>query len=451
MSNTLTKKTKLSFGIGAIGKDMVYAIVSAFLLYYYNTVLGISASFTGVVFMLARVFDAFNDPIMGVIVEKTNTKMGKFRPWILTGTILNAFVLYAMFNVPTSLAGSKLLIYAGTAYVLWGVTYTIMDIPYWSMIPAITDNTKDREDVSVIARMFAGFGSAIPTVLTPIIVPILGSGNEREGYGRFALIIAIIFVIAIIITVINVKEVAKVTNKTNSVKDMMSALLRNDQAIIVVVAIIAFNASLYLTQQLAIYFFKFDIGNEGYYSVFAAVGGAIQLLAMSLFTAFRKKFNRIQIFIGAVAASFFGYVMMFILGCRGVKSLIPLLISAGFIFFGFGLVTVLTTIFLSDTVDYGEYKNGRRDESVVFSLQTFVVKLASAVSALIAGVGIDLIRLDTNLTVQSDKTLLGLRVIMLIVPMIGILITMFYFKNKYKLTEERVEEIKEQLNSNTNV
>ena len=256
MDNKLTKKTKFSFGIGAIGKDMVYAIVSAFLLYYYNTVLGISATFIGVVFMAARIFDAFNDPIMGIIVEKTNTKMGKFRPWILTGTILNAFVLYAMFNVPESLHGKGLLIYAALAYVLWGVTYTIMDIPYWSMIPAITDNAKDREDVSVIARMFAGFGSAIPTVLTTIIVPILGKGNERAGYGRFALLIAIIFVIAIIITVLNVKEAAKVSNKTNSVKDMVSALVRNDQALIVVVAIIVFNASLYLTQQLALYFFN---------------------------------------------------------------------------------------------------------------------------------------------------------------------------------------------------
>lgn len=445
MSNTLTKKTKLSFGIGAIGKDMVYAIVSAFLLYYYNTVLGISASFTGVVFMLARVFDAFNDPIMGVIVEKTNTKFGKFRPWILTGTILNAFVLYTMFNVPKSMTGSNLLTYAAIAYVLWGVTYTIMDIPYWSMIPAITDNTKDREDVSVIARMFAGFGSAIPTVLTTIIVPILGNGDEREGYGRFALIIAIIFVIAIIITVMNVKEVAKVTNKTNSVNDMISALLRNDQAIVVVVAIIAFNASLYLTQQLALYFFKFDIGHDGYYSIFAAVGGAVQLLAMSMFTLFRKKFSRIQIFIGAVLASFIGYLSMFMLGCMGIKNLIALLIPASCIFFGFGLVTVLTTIFLSDTVDYGEYKNGRRDESVVFSLQTFVVKLASAVSALIAGVGIDLIGLQTDAISQSNTTLIGLRVLMMIVPMIGIVITMFYFKKNYKLTEEKVEEIKEQL------
>lgn len=449
MDNKLTKKTKFSFGIGAIGKDMVYMIVSAFLLYYYNTVLGISATFIGVVFMAARIFDAFNDPIMGIIVEKTNTKMGKFRPWILTGTILNAFVLYAMFNVPESLHGKGLLIYASLAYVLWGVTYTIMDIPYWSMIPAITDNAKDREDVSVIARMFAGFGSAIPTVLTTIIVPILGKGNERAGYGRFALLIAIIFVIAIIITVLNVKETAKVSNKTNSVKDMVSALVRNDQALIVVVAIIVFNASLYLTQQLALYFFKFDIGHENYYSIFAAVGGAIQLIAMSTFTVLRKKFSRIQIFTGAVASSFFGYMCMFLLSCIGITHIVALLIAAAFIFFGFGLVTVLTTIFLSDTVDYGEYKNGRRDESVVFSLQTFVVKLASAISGLIAGVGIDIIGFDKDATVQSTATLFGLRCIMLIIPLAGILVTMLYFRAKYKLTEQRVGEIKEQLKEQT--
>lgn len=127
---------KLAFGIGALGKDMVYALVSGFILYYYNTILGISGTFTGIMMMLARLFDAFNDPIMGVIVEKTNTKFGKFRPWIFSGTLLNALILYGMFAMPESLSGTSMLIYASLAYVLWGVSYTMMDIPFWSMIPA---------------------------------------------------------------------------------------------------------------------------------------------------------------------------------------------------------------------------------------------------------------------------------------------------------------------------
>ena len=142
----LTIKQKVSFGIGAIGKDMVYSLVSGFILYYYNTILGISGTFTGIMMMAARVFDAFNDPLMGVVVEKTNTRFGKFRPWIFTGTVTNALILYGMFAMPRSLQGTPMLVYATVAYVLWGVTYTLMDIPFWSMIPAITRHCRGFRD-----------------------------------------------------------------------------------------------------------------------------------------------------------------------------------------------------------------------------------------------------------------------------------------------------------------
>ena len=151
-------RQKIGYGIGAMGKDVVYAFVSGFILYYYNTVLGISGTFTGVMMMAARVFDAFNDPLMGVVVEKTNTRMGKFRPWILTGTVTNALILYGMFAMPRSVQGTAMLVYASAAYVLWGVTYTLMDIPFWSMIPAITKAGRERESVSVIGRTCAAVG-----------------------------------------------------------------------------------------------------------------------------------------------------------------------------------------------------------------------------------------------------------------------------------------------------
>ena len=103
----LSLKEKVSYGTGAVGKDMVYALVSGFLMYYYNTVLGISATFIGVLFMGARVFDAFNDPLMGILVEKTHTPIGKFRPWLIIGTLLNAIVLVGMFSLPAKRPASQ--------------------------------------------------------------------------------------------------------------------------------------------------------------------------------------------------------------------------------------------------------------------------------------------------------------------------------------------------------
>lgn len=124
----LTLKQKTAFGIGAVGKDMVYALSASYVMYYYQDVLGLSASFVGIVLMAARFFDAFNDPFMGVLVAKTRTRWGRFRPWIFSGTLLNALVLYALFAAPV-LDEAALMVYFSVVYILWGVTYTMMDIP----------------------------------------------------------------------------------------------------------------------------------------------------------------------------------------------------------------------------------------------------------------------------------------------------------------------------------
>lgn len=412
MSNEVSLKTKekVAYGIGAIGKDWVYALVSGFLLIYFNTVIGVSGVFTGVLFMVARVFDAFNDPFMGVIVEKTRTKMGKFRPWLLIGTLLNAVVLYAMFAVPEGLTTGQTKVYISVAYILWGMTYTIMDIPYWSMIPAITKSGKDRENISVIARSCAGVGAAIATALTALLIGVFGGGNERLGYKLYAGMVAVFFVVTILITV--------------------------------------FNASLYLTQSLATYFFKYDIGNYSLYGLFATVGGASQILSMMTFPLFRKKMETKKVLLMAIVITIVGYVGLFLASLLSIAEsikLVLLCIIGIVIFFGFGLATVITTIFLADTVDYGEWKNGNRNESITFSLQTFVVKLASAISGLIAGVSIDLIKLDPNAAIQQTSTLIGLRTVMTIIPMLGLVFSIIFFMKNYILTEDKLNEITREL------
>lgn len=437
-------KQALGFGLGAVGKDMVYALVSGFILYYYNDILGISGTFTGIMMMAARVFDAFNDPLMGVVVEKTNTRFGKFRPWIVTGTLTNALILYGMFAMPSSLTGTPMLIYASAAYVLWGVTYTLMDIPFWSMIPAITAPGTERENLSVIGRSCAAVGYAVPTILTMLLVVRLG-GSEREGFSLFAAGVAAVFVVAELICVALVREKRAERQESVSVRQMFSALIHNDQAMVVVVGIIVFNASLYLTTQLAVYFFKYDIGNSDLFSLFGTVGGVGQILSMVSLPLLRRRWGSKQILAGALGITIAGYLALFALSMAGVRAVAPLAATAFVIYIGFGLTTVLTTVFLADTVDYGEYKTGQRNESVVFSMQTFVVKLASAVSVLIAGVGIDLIGLDDTAAVQSAGTLLGLRLLMVALPVAGLVFSVIYFMKKYRLTEEENARISEAL------
>ncbi|MCD7882876.1 MAG: glycoside-pentoside-hexuronide (GPH):cation symporter, partial [Lachnospiraceae bacterium] len=237
----LSKKEKISYGLGAVGKDMVYMLSASYVLYYYQDICGVNAIAMGIILMAARVFDAFNDPIMGVIVAKTKTRFGKFRPWLLVGTLLNAVILFLMFSAPPSLDGSGLVAYAAVTYILWGMTYTIMDIPYWSMIPAFTEGGKERESLTTLARSAAGVGSALITILTMMCVMALGGGNERLGFQRFALIVAILFVLFIGCTCLNIREKSTVDMESPSVGQMFRALIQNDQAMAVVVTIVLIN------------------------------------------------------------------------------------------------------------------------------------------------------------------------------------------------------------------
>ena len=452
----LTGREKISYGLGAVGKDMVYMLSASYILYYYQDILGVSAIAMGAILMAARVFDAFNDPIMGVVVAKTKTKWGKFRPWLLIGTILNAIVLYLMFAAPPTLDGGGLIAYAAVTYIVWGVTYTMMDIPYWSMIPAFTEGGQEREGLSTLARSCAGVGSAIVTIITMLCVYQLGQGDEREGFRLFALIIAILFVVFTSITCINIKEKSTVDMETPSVGQMFKALLSNDQAMAVVLTIVLINCSIYITSNLVIYFFKYDFGGEGWYNsytIFNTFGGAIQILSMMLFFPVLRKFmTAIRVFYVSFVMAIMGYAVLLVLAFTNMSNVFLLFIPGFLIFAANGMLSVLTTVFLANTVDYGELKNNRRDESVIFSMQTFVVKLASGVAALIASICLSVFNLsndtsDTAAVVDAvaGSSVVGLRMTMTVVPIFGLLVAVFLFHKKYILTEEKVQEIADQV------
>mgnify|MGYP000054968770 CR=1 FL=1 len=170
----LTLKTENRVRHWCRGQGYGICLSASYVMYYYQDVLGLSASFVGLVLMAARFFDAFNDPFMGVLVAKTRTRWGRFRPWIFSGTLLNALVLYALFAAPV-LDEAALMVYFSVMYILWGVTYTMMDIPYWSMIPAVTRTPKDRENLSMVGRTCAGVGSALIAMFTMLLVGALAA------------------------------------------------------------------------------------------------------------------------------------------------------------------------------------------------------------------------------------------------------------------------------------
>jgi melibiose permease len=448
----LTLKQKIAYGIGAVGKDMVYALSSSYILYYYQDIIGLNSAFVGLILMIARIFDAFNDPIMGILVAKTHSKrFGRFRPWLFTGTVLNSFVLYAMFAAPSNSDIAGKMVFFSFTYILWGMTYTMMDIPYWSMIPAVTETPKDKEVLSIIGRTCAGVGSALIAMSTMMLVPILGGGNERIGFKYFALIIALIFIIAETITCVFVKERNMERIEVSTVKQMIKALLQNDQAIIIVISIVLINMSLFTTSNLIIYFFKYDVGGQNWYAsytLFSTICGGMQILAMMIFyPLLRKKLTTEKVFLFCMFFTILGYLILLILSVSGITEFGLLLIPGIIVFSCNGMLSVLTTVFLTYSIDYGELKTGSREESVIFSMQTFVVKLSSAIAVFITGIGLNAVGFtgnnsDTGEKVsQSVEALMGLKLLMTIFPSIVLILATFLFVRKFKLKDTYIQEI----------
>lgn len=444
-----TRKQTAAYGIGAVGKDMVYALSATYVMFFYQDILHLPAAFVGTILMIARLFDAINDPFMGILVAKTQSRWGRFRPWLFSGTVLNAVVLYALFAAP-NLQQSSLMVYFTVAYLLWGVTYTMMDIPYWSMIPAVTDTPKDRENLSVVGRTCAGVGSALIQVGTLMAVQLLGGGSDRRGFALVALIVAVLFVVTEVALCFSVKEKQQ-RMETTSVREMFRSLLHNDQALVTVLAILLINTSLYLTSNLIIYFFKYDFGGEGWmgsYTLFTSVGGAAQILGMMIvYPLLHKKLSNTDLFKVALGMAMLGYALILTACLTGLAGNLILLCACGLLVFAAnGILSVLTTVFLSSSADYGEMRTGRREESVIFSMQTFVVKAAAGVAVFVTGIGLDLIGLVGNaeetgeIIAQSAQTILGLRLLMTILPVLGLIGALIFFVKKFRLTDEVVAE-----------
>ena len=238
----------------------------------------------------------------------------------------------------------------------------------------------------------------------------------------------------------------------NSIGDMFRALIRNDQAMTVVISIVLINCSIYLTSNLVIYFFKYDFGGEGWqnaYTLFNTFGGGVQILSMMLlYPLIRKFLSTVQVFRTGLGMAVLGYVVLLILACTNMSNVFLLFLPGFFIFGANGLLTILTTVFLANSVDYGEWKNGSRDESVIFSMQTFVVKLASGVAALLASVCLAVFQISDNTeaeAVAAVQSVMGLRLTMTVLPVIGLAAAAVFFGKKFRLTDEKMEEIGEAL------
>ncbi|HCW54086.1 MAG TPA: melibiose:sodium transporter MelB [Clostridium sp.] len=449
----LSFKTKYSFGVGALGKDLCYSIMSSFLMIYLTDLVGIAPAFVGTLFLVARVWDAVNDPMMGMVVDNTRTRFGKFRPWIMIGTILNSVVLVLLFTKP-DLSGSSLYVYFSVIYILWGMTYTMEDIPYWSMLPCLSKTPEEREKMSVIPRIFASSAWLIMGAFGLTIINKLGQGNDIKGYSKFAIVIAVIFIVTAIITCVNVKEenmldaeddMAKQDKKNRiGLKGMMKVILQNDQLKVFIGVVLCYNLVVQLYGGAAMYYFKYVTGNANMYSVFTACAGIAEIAGLFFFPMLTKTIGRDQVFKIAAFIPAVGLVLLLVSGIFAPTNAILIALSGAICKLGSGFTLGATTVMIADVIDYGEYKLGTRNESIIASFQTLLVKTASAVSGWLVGVGLTIVGYVPNVE-QTSGTILGLRILMIGVPSVITIISYFIYKGGYKLKGQYHKEIMDEL------
>lgn len=444
------KRNKFAFGMGTIGRDMVYSMVSMYLIVFITEVVGVTDSVLitiTTIMMLARVFDAFNDPIMGVIVDNTRSRYGKYKPWMTIGGVLSAVVAVLLF-MDMDLTGSSYIAYFTVFYLLWGISWTMNDISYWSMMPSLSYDQKEREEIGALARIFANIGLFVVVASVIPVTNLLGDalGSLKRGFLTYTIILVIIMMVFQMVTVFFVKEPPVIGGKDQpktTLKGMIRALTQNDQLLVTAVAMALFMIGYVTTTSFGVYYFKYVFLNENMYSIFAIILGVSQILALLAFPWFSKRHPRKTLYKSAIILIVIGYLIFFF----SPANMIFIGAAGILLFVGQAFIQLLMLVFLADTIEYGHLKLGRRNESVTFAIQPFINKMGAAVANGIVGYTLVISGINSlgEGELLSERGLLIMKSAMMLLPLLLIVVSFVIYRKKYIISEEKYEEIIESL------
>lgn len=471
------KKNLWMFPMGTIGRDMMYNLVTNFLLTYILFTKGLTpaqlAAITAIM-VAARVFDALNDPIMGNIIEMTHTKWGKFKPWLVIGVLLSSVVVTMVFS--SDLKGWEFVVLFGVFYFSYSIAYTMHDISYWGMVPALSSDASARDQFTSRATLCAGIGGTLASIL----IPMLTTGNTTIGgsanvaYKFVALGICILAPLFLCFTIFGVeerREQTKPEKASGGLKKVFNTFVKNDQ--------LRWIAVIFLIQQvgngliiggIGSTYIYFEYGYEGgLYSLFSTIGVAATAFLMIFYPAISRKINRKPLMNVMAGIAVVGYVLMIL--SRMIPAVGFALLVVGYMLSNFGQYSYYLIMMISiiNTVEYNEYKNGTRDEAIIASVRPFMTKMSSAVIVILTTVSYMIFGV-TNYTNQisdfesasaagtiteAEKLTaiqeiissvepgqsLGLLIFMTVIPCALMLLSNYLYQKKYKLDEVEYERI----------
>ncbi len=382
MEKKLLNRNKWAYSVGGIGRDMVYQLVATFFLTYVQySGLNLTAgqfSVIGILLVIGRVWDAVNDPIMGSIVENTHSRWGKFKPWIFIGAISTAIVILFMFNVRP--AGWAFVVFFGVIYLIWEMAFTLNDIPYWSLLPALAKTKKDRDTMATMVVVFAGVGG----ILGNILITLTTVGNMVKGYSMIAFSFSVIFIACTCLTVFGVKEPKEIVPENTekvTIRKMFSVIKNNDQLLWASLALMFYSVGSGLLTALGYNFFYVSLGYDGnMITIFILTYFVGTIVMQSFYSVLAKKFSRNKLMTYSFFVLCLGYGLLLILD---YVPFLPLNIITACIFgllvsSGQGIFYLVVIISMTNSIEYNEFKTGNRNEAIVFSLRPFVAKFSSA-------------------------------------------------------------------------
>ncbi len=480
-------KNMLMFSLGTIGRDFLYFLFNSFLMTFIlftKTIDNKMLTAVGAIIVVARIFDALNDPIMGGIVENTRTKWGKYKPWQLLGAVLTGAVIISVFCV--KLDGWSYIGFLAFAYLMFSITFTMNDISYWGMLPSLTSDEHERNKLTSCAQLLASAGVGLASLLIPLFTTgSLAKWGAPTGYKVIGIISAVLMVLFQLFTILGVKEKPLPPIKPDksdrlTLKKMFQTIAKNDQLLwcALIMLIFSIGTGVVGGGLLTMYVY-FEFGYEGGYTLLIGLGyGIISTLFTATYPWLSKKFGRNKVLYSAGIATIFGFALMLIFALA-IPTGAPkssewfakfILIAVAYAIIGYGAgFYMIMVINMANTVEYNEWKYGQRNESLIFSLRPFTAKLSSALTqALVIGVyAVASITTYTNaisnIENEASKNLITNKVkmekiteiinkvslqdrqilvsCMCIIPIVFMIVALILYKKKCTLSETRLAEM----------
>jgi GPH family glycoside/pentoside/hexuronide:cation symporter/probable glucitol transport protein GutA len=417
-SGTVTGREIAGHAIAGIGQNLIFGLWSSYMLVFFTDVFGISGGIAGLIMMFTRVWDAINDPMMGVIADRTRTRWGRYRPWLLFMALPIILFLVLNFSAP-SLPPVGKIVYAAVTYVFMSMAFTAVDVPYWTLPAAMTQDVGKRTLIYTVSRTSTTMSSLIVGIIAIPLITALGSGNMARGYFITALVIGILGAVGYLCGFKLIREhVNPPPEEKFNFSEATRVIAQNKPLLLILLSMfIAFGLS-FLRSNLLIYWVQYNIGSLEMVAVFNLISLPAMLLGVVFTPLLTKKLGQKGLFIFACV---WGAVSNFVFFFVGYGNTAAAMVMSFFTTIPTGFVMVLVSSMIANTIEYAEWKTGQRREGLISSTQTFLAKISMAIGGGLSGLVLTIVKYQPN-TVQPPSTLAAFHISMTVIAGIGFLL-----------------------------